>query len=295
LKAFAALALIALVWGYNWVVMKEAMRYAGPFEFLGWRFALAGLLLLVMLAAMKRPLRLPHPRDVFLIGVFQTAFNFGLTTWALYYGAAGKSAVLTYTMPFWVVLLAWPLLRERPAPLQWGAIALGFAGIALLLGSGDAVAAGWLAIGAGVTWSIGVVIAKRLQMRENVDAISVSAWQALIGGAILIVMALLFPGKPTEWSAYLVFALAYNAVLVSALCWALWFWVLSRLTAGMASLGILAVPVVGTLAGVVELGERPSAPEWAGMALVIVALAIVARVAGRPARLPAAGPQSGPP
>lgn len=282
MKALLALALIALIWGYNWVVMKEALRYAGPFEFLAWRFALAGVLLLGMLAAMKRQLRLRFPLEVFLIGFFQTACNFGLVVWALTTGAAGKSSVLTYTMPFWVVLIAWPVLRERPSPLQWGGIALGLAGIVMLLGEGTAVGAGWLALAAGVTWSIGVVIAKRLQTREKVDAISMSAWQSLAGGACLILLALAFPSpRDTEWTPYFVFALVYNAVLVSALCWALWFWVLARLEAGLASLSVLAVPVVGTLAGMAELGERPSPMEWAGMALVIAALSLVALAASR--------------
>jgi len=284
-KAFLALAVIALIWGYNWVVMKEALRYAGPFEFLGWRFALAGALLFAMLVAMKRPLRPQFPVEVFLIGFLQTACNFGLVAWALATGAAGKSSVLTYTMPFWVVLFAWPVLRERPSPLQWGAVALGFAGIVLLVREGEAVLAAWLALAAGVTWALGVVIAKRLQMREKLDAISMSAWQTLTGGACLILLALVFPSsRDTEWSPYFVFALIYNAVLVSALCWALWFWVLARLQAGLASLAVLAVPVVGTLAGVIELGERPNPMEWSGMALVIAALGLVGIAAGRSAR-----------
>ncbi|HNT27127.1 MAG TPA: DMT family transporter, partial [bacterium] len=56
---------------------------------------------------------------------------FGLVVWALTSGAAGKTSVLTYTMPFWVMLIAWPVLRERPSPLQWGGIALTFVAIAL--------------------------------------------------------------------------------------------------------------------------------------------------------------------
>jgi len=187
-------------------------------------------------------------------------------------------------MPFWVVLFAWPVLRERPSPLQWGAIALGVAGIVLLVRQGEANLAAWLALAAGITWAVGVVIAKRLQMREQVDAVSMSAWQGLIGGACLIVLALAFPARETEWSPYFVFAIVYNAVLVSALCWALWFWVLSRLQAGVASLSVLATPAIGTLAGVVELGERPSVLEWTGIGLVIAALGLVGLAAGRSAR-----------
>lgn len=281
------LALITLGWGYNWVLMKEALRYAGPFEFLGMRFALSSVALFLVLAMTGRSLRLRFGGEVFLIGLLQTACNFGLVTWALYFGAVGKSAVLTYTMPFWVVLFAWPVLRERPSPGQWLALLLAFIGLVLLLGTVESVAAmgaAWLAVAAGATWALGVVIAKRLQNRERIDAISMSAWQTLFGGAILIVLGLFFPGRETDWTPYFVFALLYNGLVVGAVGWALWFWVLGRLQAGVASLGVLATPVIGTLAGVILLGERPSAAEWAGMALVIVALAIVALVAGRPGR-----------
>lgn len=280
------LALITLGWGYNWVVMKEALHYAGPFEFLGLRFALSSVALFLVLAITGRSLRLRFGGEVFLIGLLQTACNFGLVTWALYFGAVGKAAVLTYTMPFWVVLLAWPVLHERPSPSQWVAIALAFAGLLLLFGTVESVAAmsaAWLALAAGATWALGVVIAKRLQTRERIDVLSMSAWQTLFGGAVLIVLGLFFPGRETTWSPYFVFALLYNGLVVGAVGWALWFWLLGRLQAGIASFGVLATPVIGTLAGVLLLGERPSAAEWTGMALVIVALAIVARAAGRPA------------
>ena len=72
------------------------------------------------------------------------------------------------------------------------------------------------------------------------------------------------------------FALAFNIVIVSALSWFAWFWVLQRLESGVASLSTLAVPVVAVVSGVIELGERPSALEWSGIALVVIALGITA-------------------
>ena len=68
------------------------------------------------------------------------------------------------------------------------------------------------------------------------------------------------------------------------LTWVWWFWILQRLDAGIASLGTLAVPVVGVLAGVAILGERPTPAEWAGMALVVAALLITASVSARGGR-----------
>lgn len=275
--ALAALALIAVVWGYNWVVLKQALRDAGPYEFFALRFVLASLCLFGALALTRRSMRLTHAGTVLAIGLLQTTATFALTGWALVSGAAGKSAVLCYTMPFWVTLFAWPVLGERLGRAQWSALAVALAGLALLLGSG--VSAGLselLALASAVAWAAGVVITKRLQTRHRTDTLALSAWQSVLGGAGLILLAIVFPSRPTAWTPNLVFALVYNGVLVSAVCWYLWFWVLARLDAGLASFGILAVPVLGVVFGVLELGERPRSIEWAGIGLIVLALALTA-------------------
>jgi drug/metabolite transporter (DMT)-like permease len=136
-----------------------------------------------------------------------------------------------------------------------------------------------LALASGVAWGLGVVVTKRLQSRTGIDTLSLIGWQVVFGGAALVLLALAFPGPPANWNRELVFALLYNGVLVSALGWFLWFWALARLEAGLASFGILAVPVLGALFSALLLGERPSATEWGGMALIVLALGLAARAA----------------
>lgn len=278
--AIAVLAAISLVWGFNWVVLKIGVRYADPFEFLAWRFALAAACLFGAAAFLRRPVRLVHAPQVLLIGLLQTTATFALATWALKSGAVGKTAVLNYTMPFWVTLLAWPLLGERPSPAQGIALGVGLLGLALLVHPQEAPGVPEvLALASGVVWGLGVVVTKRLQTRTGIDTLSLLAWQVLLGGAALALLAVLFPGPPPHWNPQLVLAIVYNGALVSALGWFLWFWALARLDAGLASFGILAVPVLGALFSAALLGERPSALEWSGMALIIAALALSARAA----------------
>jgi drug/metabolite transporter (DMT)-like permease len=280
--AVAVLAAVSVVWGFNWVVLKVGVGHADPFEFLAWRFAIAATCLFGVAALLRRPVRLVHAREVILVGLLQTTATFGLATWALVSGAVGKTAVLNYTMPFWVTLIAWPLLGERPSASQGVALAVGALGVFLLVQPiGAPGAPELLALVSGFAWGLGVVVTKRLQSRTGIDTLSLIAWQVLFGGAALALLAVAFPGKPADWNRELAFALLYNGILVSALGWFLWFWVLARLEAGLASFGILAVPVLGAVFSALLLGERPSLAEWSGMALIVAALGLAARAALR--------------
>ena len=162
------------------------------------------------------------------------------------------------------------------------------AGLALLVGGGlGGTLADLAAVGPGVSWALGIVLTKRLHSATDTDPLAFTAWQTLVGALGASLVALALPGKAPERTPTLILALAYNAVLVYGLVWFLWFlWflLLQRIDAGIASLGTLAVPVVGVLAGVAFLGERPAASEWLGMGLTLAALMITASVAARGGR-----------
>jgi drug/metabolite transporter (DMT)-like permease len=130
---YAALILLALIWGYNWVVMKIGLEYAQPFTFAAIRTFLAALGLLVLLAVLRRPLRPVAVTWTIVIGLLQTTGFVGLLTLALQTGGAGKTSVITYTMPFWLLLLARLFLGERVHGLQWPAAAMALAGLILVL------------------------------------------------------------------------------------------------------------------------------------------------------------------
>jgi drug/metabolite transporter (DMT)-like permease len=276
---------VSLVWGLNWVVMKVALDDVGAIQFAAVRLWLAVAFLFGCIAVLRRPWRVAHPWTLGVTGLFQTGITTGLTLWALSAGSAGKNAVLCYTMPFWVLLLAWPLLGERPTRRQWIALALAAGGLVLLVAGGvGGTLADLAATGAGLSWALGIVLTKRLQSAAATDPFAYAAWQTTVGAIVLGLVAIAVPEAPANWTPRVLGALAYNALLVYGLMWILWFWVLQRLEAGVASLGTLAVPLCGVLAGVALLGERPTALEWTGMALTLSALALTASIAARSGR-----------
>jgi len=284
LKWIAFLVFVPVAWGYNWVVMKRVLSYAGPFEFSAARFVLGSICLFAVLAVLSRPIRIRPLGAVFWAGLLQTGGNFGLLMWALTTGPAGRSALLCYTAPFWVVLLAWPALGERPSRLQWLAAAVACAGLALIFwsgGGGGSTRASVLATLGGLSWAGGTLIARRLLTKSSVDPLALTAWQMLFGGLALTAAALLAPGRGFVWSPYLFFAFAYSIIPASVVAWLFWFTFLQRTEAGVASLTILATPVVGIIFGALELGERPKGLELLGMALITLALLIIGPLAVR--------------
>jgi drug/metabolite transporter (DMT)-like permease len=273
---FAALALLALIWGYNWVVMKVGVRYSDPFTFAALRNFLGAVALFAVVAVRRGSLRPKAFWWTAVFGLFQTSLS-GLSVWALYIGSAGKTSVLTYTMPFWLLLIAWPVLGERIRGLQWAAVVLALAGLIFVLGPWGlkGLWASILAVGGGLAWAIASVLFKVIRKRHEVEILSFTAWQNLLGSIPLIVVALLTAPKGPTWNASFIGALIYNVIGGSALALLLWFYVLHSLPAGTAGISSLAIPVVGFLSAWIQLGERPGALEAVGLGLILAALAIL--------------------
>lgn len=275
--ALFALIVMSLIWGYNWVVMKQVIRFVDPFDFSAIRAVLGAASLFVVVFALRRPLGIAAVRQVMLLGLLQTAAFTALIQWALVAGGAGKTAVLVYTMPFWLMPLAWGWLGERFAGVQWAAAGVAAAGLVLILepwALGGSVFSNLLAVGGGLTWALATVVAKRLRQAHQFDLLVLTAWQMLFGAIALCIVALALPSRPIEPTAYFFGALFFNAVFATALAWLLWLYVLQHLSAAMAGLSALGIPMIGVLAGWIELGERPAAAEFAGMALIGGALAL---------------------
>lgn len=279
-RAVAALLLLATIWGYNWVVMKQALAFIGPFQFGALRTSLAALFLFGVLWLLKKPQHIQRVGQVTVIGLLQTSGFTGLIIWALVEGGAGKVAVLTYTMPFWVMVLAWPMLGEKLRGMQWLAALSSVIGLMCILEPWHlhgSLLSNALAVMAGVSWALAVVLAKKLHHQTpEMDLLSFTAWQMLIGSLPLVVAGLLIPAAPIQWTAYLSGALVYNIVACNALAWLLWLFALQRLPAGVASMISLLAPVIGVLAAWMQLHEVPSLLELTGMILIALALVIIA-------------------
>ena len=80
----------------------------------------------------KKPIFIKEAPKLFMLGMFQTAGFTGFLIWALMEGGASKTAVLTFTMPMWVALMAWPFLQEKISLSQWISIGVCLLGIVFI-------------------------------------------------------------------------------------------------------------------------------------------------------------------
>jgi len=272
----AALAALVLIWGYSWVVMKIALRYAHPFDFAALRVSCGAALLFSIVAFQRRRLALGRYRMAALLGTLQVALFVALSHFALLYAGPGKTSVLVFTMPFWMIVFAHLILHERMRGAQWVAVALAFAGLVLIVAPWrlTSLTGSLLAVAAGAVWAIAAVLSKKWPT-PGADPLIFTAWQLLFGAAWLGALAWLHPHPPVRWTPEFALALGFSTVFATAIGWWLWTYVLAHTSAGIAGLNSLGIPVIAVLGSALQLGERPEPLELAGMVAIGVALAML--------------------
>lgn len=290
--AIGALILLSVIWGYNFVVMKKVVEFVDPLVFTAARSALGALALFLFAALAGRRLPMPPLATVLGLGLLQTAAFGLLIQWALVQGEAGRTVVLVYSMPFWLVALAAPLLGERLSAARLAAVLA--AGVGLLLvvqpwaGQGLPRLGAFLALLAGFVWAVATIVARLAPQPAAGGVLSITAWQLLLGSVLLAAGALALPTGPTDPVPYLWGALAYSSVLATGIAWFLWLYILDRMSAAGAGLSTLLVPVIGSAASWAQLGERPDPLSGLGMLVILAALAGLSVIALRRSR-PGAG------
>lgn len=285
IKALVALFILTLIWGYNWVVMKLAVQYANPFQFAAMRTFSGAIILFIIMALTKRAMMVKEFPTMLVLGLLQTIGFTGLIIWAVSIGGAGKTAVLSYTMPFWVMLFAWPMLGEKVQGWQWLAVVSALLGIILIFDplhiKADAFSM-FLAVCSGVFWAISAIISKKLHKRApHLDLLNITAWPMLLGSIPLVIYALMLDAPPIQWTNTFIAAVLFNVILSGVVAWLLWLYALQRLNAGIASMASMLAPVIGVISAWLQLNEVPGKQELIGMSFIGLALVIISAISIR--------------
>lgn len=273
---------LTLAWGFNWTAMKVSLAEVSPWAFRALCLGGGAAILFLLLRSLGTPLRVPRSewrRLVVLSFLNITCWNL-LVAYGVSMIPSGRAAIIAYTMPVLAIPLSVWLLKERMNGRKLTGIALGVAGLALLLAEQvasmrAAPVGALLMLAAAATWAVGTVLQKKFPVSIPVTAYT--AWIMLLGGVpIIVVAALVDLGRHPPISTQAWLAIAYNVFI--AFAWAHWAWIkiATSVSVTIFSLSMLMIPVVGVISGMIFLGERPSAPEVGAMLAILAALAAVA-------------------
>ena len=270
------LAVIWLIWGLNWVVMKSANAYFPPILFVAWRFG-SGALILAAVAWWKK-IPLPDAKTlpwIILSGLLQLTINNVTAQVGMQSVSAGMAAVLNYTAPLWTAILAHFALNEQLTRMKLFGVLLAIAGLYVLMGLqgvGD-LGAAFLIISGAICMAISNIIVKLRLTKCNM--LQLTTWQMIFGATTLVIYTTLVPQGEIDWCAEAVLCLAYNGAMASALAFFLWNYVLTRIEASKASIATLVAPIVGVLGGVAILNEPFTAYIVLGIVLIFAGILIV--------------------
>jgi drug/metabolite transporter (DMT)-like permease len=295
LRALVPVAVLALVWGCNWPVLKMGVSLLPPLTFRGLTLPFAALGMLAVAKLSGESIRLPRRLwgEVAVLALLNIGGWNALVLFGVAQLPAGRSVIIAYTMPIWTVLISLALLHEPLDRRKLVGLALGMAGMALLLGDDvrqlqRAPTATLFILAASVCWAFGTVLLRK--WKPPLPPTALSGWMMLLGWVPIALLApIVAPGPLPELTGRAWFAILYNVFLAGTLAHWAWFTLVRTLPIAVSSMASLPVPIVGVFAGMLVLGERPGPGEWTALALVLCAM-IGVLWPGRATKAPAPAP-----
>jgi len=273
LKIFCAL-LVPLLWGVQYVVIKVGLTAFPPLFFVGLRFmAVAALLVPFVEWPTRREIG-----PIAVISLFLGGLNFGLSFAGLEHGTAGVSSVVNQLSTPFMILLAWPILGERPTFRVVVGVALAFGGVVLLMldpTAGISIVPMFLVMGAGFALAVGSVLTKRYGPFKPVKLM---AWMAVLTvPQVMLASLLLEHGQLSSLSVATTLdwlAFAYTVVLGGIVGFCLWFWLIATCSMTRVAPYALLQTVFAVAAGLIVLNEVVTWSLVVGMLICVGGVAI---------------------
>ncbi len=290
LQHIALAVAVAVIWGFNFVMIKAGLDELPPILLCALRFFFAAFPAIFFV---QRPA--VAFRQVLIFGFTMFALQFTLLFFGMAAGAtAGLASLLLQVQVFFTVLLAVVFLHEKPSGWQITGAIVAFSGIGLVAANlgGDISALGMLLIiAAAASWGAGNLVSKRL---GKIDMLALVIWGSFVAWPPLLLASFIFEqdawnlaGMPElTWRSAA--AIGYNAYPVTLLGFAAWNWLLSHYPAATVAPFSLLVPVFGFASSALVLDEPIHAWKVMAAALILAGLCInltAVRVARRKQQL----------
>ena len=281
-SAILLLGIVIVAWGTNWSVSKAVLQHLPPIWATALRMIPACIALWAICLA-SRTLVVPKRGDVPVILsvalLHMTAFSV-LATIGLQYLPAGRSVVLAYTMPLWVIPAARWYLGEAFNLRTASGLALGMAGLVFLLNPAaidwanrDVLTGHGLILLAAVFWAACIVYGRKHAFITS--PFQLLPWQLLLTSLVQIPLAFWIEGAPAiAWSPELLALLGYSSLVGTVLA----YWAMNTVNRGLpasvTSMSLLGVPIAGLAASNLMLGEPIDGVLMVSAALIVAGVAL---------------------
>lgn len=275
--AIALMVVLCMSWGFNQISIKLALPDIPPFTQAAIR-SIGGLLVVLAVAWLRGVKVFASDgtlRAGLLAGVF-FGFEFVMMYWGLVYTTASRAVIFLYVAPFVVALGSRRFLGERLGALQWGGLALSFAGIALAIGVPQAFVDGRVILGdamlmaAGVMWAGTTLIVKASPLLRA-PAEKVLAYQIAVSIPILIGGALLSGERIAHMPGIVALgSMVYQTFWVVGITFLIWFFLVQAYSASKLSSFTFMTPLFGVIGGYFVMHDALT-PAFAGAALLVMA------------------------
>jgi drug/metabolite transporter (DMT)-like permease len=273
-----------LLWSSAFICAKYGLPYAGPFSLLLTRFVIVFLLFAAIALVLRRPWpRGPILADLMFVGVLMHGFYLGGVFFAISQGMpAGLSALIVSTQPVLSAVLGIWLLDEWPKPVQWLGIALGTAGVVLVLWprlGGDVPLIGFAAC---VISLLAITLGTIWQKRHGggMDLLSGNAIQALAAATFYGVIVLIFEPYHVEWTVEFSLALGWLVIALSLGAVSILMVLIKRGSAAATTSLFFLVPPASAIMAWIAFGEALGPMGLAGLGITTVGVWLLNRRAG---------------
>ena len=286
LAMVVACSMCIFIWGTTWAAIRVGLSGIPPFRGAAMRFAIAGVLLLVLALVRRVPLgRAPMERWLWVInGTLSFSASYGTVYWAEQWVPSGLASIIFATFPLFVAALAHYMLpgESLRLPSVMG-IVLGFCGIAVifsedltLLGGPGTPLAAVVMLSSPVVSALASVMVKR--WGQGIHPLSLTSVPMILGSVLLwSFSAVMERGMPTVWTTASVGSLIYLALAGSAVTFLLFFWLLQRMAATRLSLIAYITPVLSVLVGMIFMGEHATMITVLGSIIVVLGVVMASR------------------
>jgi drug/metabolite transporter (DMT)-like permease len=281
-NALFLFTVVVLTWGLNWAVTKTIVQSVVPLWATAIRSAIATAALLGLQLARAQfiiPRRGDLPVIIAIALLHMVAFS-ALVAFGLRFAPVGRSIVLGYTTPLWVVPGAWLFLKEPMNRSRLAGTALGVLGLIAMFNpltfnwsDSNSLTGSGLILLAAFCWAANILYVRAHRWVST--PFQLVFWQTLLATIVLTGLALFFDGAPQiAWSPSLAGALLYSGIFGTALAYWAMAVVNRSLPAATTSLGILATPVIGVASSAPVLGEPIDISLIVAMTMILGGIAI---------------------